>query len=142
MSNNNKKNTLPLTEALVFDIVEYLLNNKGFGFSNEISYHIVDNKPRRYTSREVVGILRNRPMFRHAKSEERHGGIRWRLDLPILERYLIQKGYNERFEKMGLSEMVDEMKKRIIEQTVEVIKNHNKESDINETYNLLSVMWS
>ena len=51
---------MPLTEALVFDIVEYLLNNSGYGYSNDISYFIVDKKPKRYTSREVVGILRNR----------------------------------------------------------------------------------
>ena len=66
MSNEGKKN-MPLTEALVFDIVEYLLNHTGYGYSNEISYFIVDKKPKRYTSREVVGILRNRPMFKHAK---------------------------------------------------------------------------
>ena len=74
MTAKNRKNTLPLTEALVFDIVTYLLDNKGVRFSNEISYYIVDNKPRRYTSREVVGILRNRPMFRHAKTERK---TRW-----------------------------------------------------------------
>ncbi len=55
--------------------------------------------------------------------------------------YPVMRGVG-RFEKMGLSEMVDEMKKRIIEQTVEVIKKHNNQSDINETYNMLSVMWS
>ena len=71
---SRKKKSLPLTEALVFDIVEFLLKNNGYGYSNEISYYIVDNKPRRYTSREVVGILRNRPMFRHAQSSERKGG--------------------------------------------------------------------
>ncbi len=29
----------PLTEALVFDIVDYLLVKDGYAFSNEISYH-------------------------------------------------------------------------------------------------------
>ena len=33
------------------------------------------------TLREVIGILRNRPMFRHAQPKERRGGIRWRLDV-------------------------------------------------------------
>ena len=79
------RKSLPLTEALVFDIVDFLLDNQGYGYSNEISYYIVENKPRRYTSREVVGILRNRPMFRHAQSSERKGGIKWRLDLLALK---------------------------------------------------------
>ena len=99
-----------MTEALVFDIVSYLLDNQGTGFSNEISYFIVDSKPRRYTSREVVGILRNRPMFRHAKTEERQGGIKWRLDLSILEKYLLQKGYMDRFNLLGMDERVSELK--------------------------------
>ena len=121
MTVKNRKNTLPLTEALVFDIVSYLLANNGVGFSNEISYFIVDNKPRRYTSREVVGILRNRPMFRHAKTEERKGGIKWRLDLGILEKYLIQKGYVERFEKMGIGDRFYELKEDIIARTSVII---------------------
>ena len=45
----NRRKSLPLTEALVFDIVDFLLENKGYGYSNEISYYIVENKPRRYT---------------------------------------------------------------------------------------------
>lgn len=140
MTAKNRKNTLPLTEALVFDIVTYLLDNKGVGFSNEISYYIVDNKPRRYTSREVVGILRNRPMFRHAKTEERQGGIKWRLDLGILEKYLLQKGYLDRFERMGLNERVYDLKESIINKTVEAINSHEKQF-VKETYDSLSEIW-
>ena len=140
MTAKNRKNTLPLTEALVFDIVSYLLENKGVGFSNEISYYIVDNKPRRYTSREVVGILRNRPMFRHAKTEERQGGIKWRLDLGILEKYLLQKGYTERFEKIGLNERVCDLKEEIINRTMVVIDSH-KEGVVKDTYDSLSEIW-
>ena len=140
MTAKNRKNTLPLTEALVFDIVSYLLENKGVGFSNEISYYIVDNKPRRHTSREVVGILRNRPMFRHAKTEERQGGIKWRLDLGILEKYLLQKGYTERFEKMGLNERVCDLKEEIINRTMVVIDSH-KEGVVKDTYDSLSEIW-
>ena len=134
------KNTLPLTEALVFDIVSYLLENGGTGFSNEISYFIVDNKPRRYTSREVVGILRNRPMFRHAKSEERQGGIKWRLDLGILEKYLLQKGYMERFNKLGLEQSVFDLKKSIIEKTQKCLEKYTDDS-VNEIYHSLSEVW-
>ena len=140
MTAKNRKNTLPLTEALVFDIVTYLLDNKGVGFSNEISYYIVDNKPRRYTSREVVGILRNRPMFRHAKTEERQGGIKWRLDLGILEKYLLQKGYLDRFERMGLNERVYDLKESIINKTVEAVNSHEKQF-VKETYDSLSEIW-
>jgi len=140
MTARNRKNTLPLTEALVFDIVSYLLDNEGVGFSNEISYYIVDNKPRRYTSREVVGILRNRPMFRHAKTEERHGGIKWRLDLGILEKYLIQKGYMDRFERLGLDIKVTGLKGNIIERTIEVLET-NAQDNYDNTYNLLAEIW-
>jgi hypothetical protein len=134
------KNTLPLTEALVFDIVSYLLDNQGTGFSNEISYFIVDSKPRRYTSREVVGILRNRPMFRHAKTEERQGGIKWRLDLSILEKYLIQKGYMERFNSLGMDERVGELKQQIVQNTKTVVEDYAEE-DIDEVYQKLAEIW-
>ena len=86
---------LPLTEGLVLDIVDYLLTKDGYGYSTQISDSMVDLKPRRYTSREVVGILRNRPMFRHAQSKERKGGIRWRLDVLALQRYLVQKVFQD-----------------------------------------------
>ena len=103
-------------------------------------YFIVDNKPRRYTSREVVGILRNRPMFRHAKSEERQGGIKWRLDLGILEKYLLQKGYMERFNKLGLEQRVFDLKKSIIEKTQKCLEKYNEDS-VNEIYHSLSEVW-
>ena len=89
----DKPRPLPLVETLVFDIVKYLLDQDGYGYSTDIAQEMLRLKPRRYTSREVIGILRNRPMFRHAQSKERKGGIRWRLDLLALKKYLIQKGY-------------------------------------------------
>ena len=52
---------LDMTETLVFIIVDYMLDHDGYGFSTQISEFVVSNYPRRYTSREVVGILRNRP---------------------------------------------------------------------------------
>ena len=36
---------LPLTESLVFDIVDYLLGNEGYGYSTEISEKMVELKP-------------------------------------------------------------------------------------------------
>jgi len=113
-----KRKSLPLTEALVFDIVEFLLDNKGYGYSNQISYHIVQNKPRRYTSREVVGILRNRPMFRHAQSSERKGGIRWRLDLLALEKYIVQKGYQDKAENRKIYDNIRNLKWIQIKKTI------------------------
>ena len=140
MTAKNKRNTLPLTEALVFDIVSFLLDNEGSGFSNEISYFIVDNKPRRYTSREVVGILRNRPMFRHAKTSERGGGIKWKLDLVILERYLIQKGYQERFDSLKLDSKVDDLKGFLISKTEDALKLKD-DNAIADCYEALSEIW-
>ena len=69
---NGNKTPLPQAETLALDIV-YLLDNEGYGYSTQISTHMIDLKPRRYTSREVVGILRNRPMFRHAQSRNERG---------------------------------------------------------------------
>jgi len=77
-----------MTETLVFIIVDYMLDNDGYGFSTQISEYVVTHYPRRYTSREVVGILRNRPMFCHAQSKERKAGKKWRLDLQSWERYI------------------------------------------------------
>ena len=79
---------LDMTETLVFIIVDYMLDHDGYGFSTQISEYVVSNYPRRYTSREVVGILRNRPMFGHAQSNERRAGKKWRLDLLGWDRYL------------------------------------------------------
>ena len=140
MSSDAKKN-MPLTEALVFDIVEYLLNNTGYGYSNEISFFIVDKKPKRYTSREVVGILRNRPMFKHAKVSERKGGIRWRLDVNSLERYLFQKGFEKKAESRGFYEMIKELKADQIGKS-KLILEREAEMDTNQLYEALSKVWA
>ena len=132
----------PLTEALVFDIVDYLLEHEGYGYSNEISFFIVDNNPRRYTSREVVGILRNRPMFQHAQSSDRRGGIKWRLDILALEGYVIQKGYVDRAEERGFYERGKILKKNHIQRTKEIIERQTEDDDLlNDTYGLLAEIW-
>ena len=130
----------PLTEALVFDIVDYLLNKDGYAFSNEISYHIVDANPRRYTSREVVGILRNRPMFQHRQSSDRRAGIRWRLNLLTFEEYLHQKGFEERAKDRDFYERMRDLKKQHIVKTVELISERETEQT-DELYEQLSKIW-
>lgn len=140
MTERNKKNTLPLTESLVFDIVEFLLDNGGYGFSNEISYYIVDNKPRRYTSREVVGILRNRPMFKHAATNERKGGIKWRLDLLALNKYIVQKGYQEKYDKMELGKRVEDLKRYYLETTLKYLQEMDSVG-LDESYENVAGLW-
>ncbi len=137
-----KKNEVgfPLTEALVFDIVDYLLDKGGYAFSNEISYHIVDANPRRYTSREVVGILRNRPMFQHAQNSDRRSGIKWRLNLISLEDYLNQKGYVDRAESRGFYERGKDLKKEHISKTAELVRKVRDEQ-VEEVYEELSMIW-
>jgi len=130
----------PLTEALVFDIVDYLLEHDGYGFSNEISYYIVDNNPRRYTSREVVGILRNRPMFQHAQSSDRRGGIKWRLDLLSLEAYIFQKDYVERAKKKRFYSRSRYLKEKHIDQTKDIVEKCTSEN-LDEIYEQLSEIW-
>ena len=130
----------PLTEALVFDIVDYLLVKDGYAFSNEISYHIVDNNPRRYTSREVVGILRNRPMFEHRQSSDRRAGIKWRLDMLTLEKYIAQKGYTQRAESRDFYNRMLELKEHHIIKTKNII-NGEGDRNTNEVYELLSELW-
>jgi len=132
---------LPLTEGLVLDIVDYLLVNEGYGYSTEISDNMVSLKPRRYTSREVVGILRNRPMFRHAQSKERKGGIRWRLDLLALQRYLVQKGFQERAESRGIYERMKKLKWNQISNTLEVMEGMNPDS-LDDVYEAIATIWS
>lgn len=130
----------PLTEALVFDIVDYLLVKDGYAFSNEISYHIVDNNPRRYTSREVVGILRNRPMFEHRQSSDRRAGIKWRLDMLTFEKYVAQKGYTQRAESRDFYNRMLELKEHHIIKTKKII-NREEDKNTNEVYELLSELW-
>jgi len=136
-----KRKSLPLTEALVFDIVEFLLDNNGYGYSNQISYHIVQNKPRRYTSREVVGILRNRPMFRHAQSSERKGGIRWRLDLLALEKYIVQKGYQKKAEDRKIYDNMRNLKWVQIKKTIEVMESVEPDN-LDDCYSAIATIWS
>ncbi len=138
---SEKRISLPLTEALVLDIVDFLLDNKGYGFSNEISYFIVQNKPRRYTSREVVGILRNRPMFRHAQTSERKGGIRWRLDMLALQKYLTAKGYNAKARERKMYDKMRDLKWQQLKTTIEVLEEIEPDS-IDECYESVAMIWS
>ena len=116
---DEKPRPLPLVETLVFDIVKYLLENEGYGYSTDIAQEMLRLKPRRYTSREVIGILRNRPMFRHAQSKERKGGIRGRLDLLALKKYLHQKGYEDRADARNLYSKIRNLKWRQMIQTLD-----------------------
>jgi hypothetical protein len=102
---------------------------------------MVSHKPRRYTSREVVGILRNRPMFRHAQSKDRKGGIRWRLDLLQLERYLAQKGFQERASDMGIYDKMRELKLSQITATVMALDTMDT-TNVNEVYEDIATLWS
>lgn len=142
---------LPLTESLVFDIVDYLLANEGYGFSTEISEKMVELKPRRYTSREVIGVLRNRPMFKHAQSKDRRGGIRWRLDLLALVKYLDSKNFVNRAEERGVFDRLRELKWRQIVMTITALqeligKMEDGEEPDNDTldkaYESLATVWS
>lgn len=138
---DKSRSPLPQAETLVLDIVEYLLANDGYGYSTQISTHMIDLKPRRYTSREVVGILRNRPMFRHAQSRERKGGIRWRLDLLSLERYLEQKGYTKRAEDMEIFERIKGLKMSQLMATIETLESMDPD-DISTVYESIATLWS
>jgi hypothetical protein len=126
---------------LVLDIVDYLLNNKGYGYSTQISSFMVNYKPRRYTSREVVGILRNRPMFRHAQSKERRGGIRWRLDLLALSRYLEQKGFQNRAEERGIYEKIQQLKWSQLKQTIDSLEAMDTR-ELDDIYESIATLWS
>jgi hypothetical protein len=143
---------LPLVETLVFDIVEYLLDHEGYGHSTEIAQKMLELKPRRYTSREVIGILRNRPMFRHAQSRERRGGIRWRLDLLALSKYLTSKGYEDRADNRDLYTKIHNLKwKRLMDTLTSLNTLMNSidpdaeslpEESISECYEYLAKIWS
>tara|TARA_R110000751_G_scaffold185283_4_gene291711 strand:- start:3716 stop:4189 length:474 start_codon:yes stop_codon:yes gene_type:complete len=155
---DKKSQPIPLVETLVFDIVNYLLDNNGYGYSTDIAQEMLRLKPRRYTSREVIGILRNRPMFRHAQSKERRGGIRWRLDLLSLKKYLHQKGYEERADARDLHHKIRNLKWRQMLNTYEALKqlmdemnpNSSPDSDdgvvsnetLNHCYERLAQIWS
>ena len=112
---------------------------------------MVQLKPRRYTSREVIGVLRNRPMFKHAQSKDRRGGIRWRLDLLALVKYLEVKSFVNRATERGIFERLRELKWRQILMTIASLEKLMDEMGINsepelETldscYESLATVWS
>ena len=135
---------LDMTETLVFIIVDYMLDHDGYGFSTQISEFVVTNYPRRYTSREVVGILRNRPMFCHAQSKERKAGKKWRLDLQSWERYITNsrnKDLGSKSISWGIEEKVTKLKMAQIAATIEALETLNPES-LDEVYSVISAVWS
>ena len=140
----SQSNQLGMTETLVFVIVDYLLDNNGYGFSTQISEFIVNKYPRRYTSREVVGILRNRPMFCHAQTNERRAGKKWRLDLLGWERYLQNsksKGLENKSKEWGLEEKVQKLKMNQISETLDALKSLEP-STLDQVYSVISQVWS
>jgi len=133
-----------MTETLVFVIVDYLLDNEGYGFSTQISEFVVNKYPRRYTSREVVGILRNRPMFCHAQTDERRAGKKWRLDLLGWERYLQNaknKGLRDKSMEWGLEEKVQKLKMGQIVETLNALEKLEPET-LDEVYIVISQVWA
>ena len=135
---------LDMTETLVFIIVDYMLDNDGYGFSTQISEFVVTNYPRRYTSREVVGILRIRPMFCHAQSKERKAGKKWRLDLQSWERYISNsrnKDLTGKSISWGINEKSIKLKMAQIAATIEALETLNPES-LCEVYSVISSVWS
>tara|TARA_R110000823_G_scaffold241248_1_gene366021 strand:- start:4727 stop:5170 length:444 start_codon:yes stop_codon:yes gene_type:complete len=135
---------LDMTETLVFIIINYMLDNDGYGYSTQISEYVVSNYPRRYTSREVVGILRNRPMFCHAQSKERKAGKKWRLDMLSWERYLANsrtKKLAEKADSWGFPDKLYKLKMSQIAATIEALETLNPES-LDDVYLAISVVWS
>ena len=135
---------LDMTETLVFIIVDFMLDNDGYGFSTQISEYVVSNYPRRYTSREVVGILRNRPMFCHAQTKERRAGKKWRLDLQSWDRYLANsrnKDLSSKASSWGLDEKATKLKMAQISTTIEALESLQPDS-LDQVYALISSVWS
>jgi hypothetical protein len=135
---------LDMTETLVFIIVDFMLDNGGYGYSTQISEYVVTNYPRRYTSREVVGILRNRPMFCHAQSKERKSGKKWRLDILSWERYLSNsrtKKLGEKAESWGFSGKIEKLKMSQIASTINALESLNPDS-LDDVYAAISEVWS
>ena len=80
-------------------------------------------------------------MFRHAQSKERKGGIRWRLDVLALQRYVVQKGFQERAENRGIYERMKKLKWNQISKTLEVMEGMNPDS-LDDVYEAIATIWS
>ena len=135
---------LDMTETLVFIIVNFMLDNDGYGFSTQISEYVVSHYPRRYTSREVVGILRNRPMFCHAQTKERRAGKKWRLDLQSWDRYLSNSRNKDLFakaESWGLHDKATKLKMAQIAATIAALESLEPDS-LDTVYAAISSVWS
>jgi hypothetical protein len=121
-----------------------MLDHDGYGFSTQISEYVVSNYPRRYTSREVVGILRNRPMFGHAQSNERRAGKKWRLDLLGWDRYLKNsrnKDLPTKADSWKLPEKVLKLKMAQIAATITALEELNPDN-LDNVYEAISSVWS
>lgn len=145
-----KYHSLPATEALIFDIVKFLLDGNGASSSREIVEHISFGlgKSRRHTAPEIVGVLRNRKMFCSTAGYMKHSGNRWRLDLHELERYIKSKKYEDRSEVSDLDTLINRLKRRNISETIRVLNAVLSSDDsldndevISEVYQSLLMLW-
>lgn len=152
MADGEKKrvHSLPARESLAFDIVKFLLSGTGAASSREITEEINfrQGKSNRYSSPEIVGIIRNRKMFMSVTGYSKKLGNRWRLDIDEMLRYFKNKKYNDRPEFQDIPEMVRKYKRRLIFKSIEKIKDVvsdkdglDNESLIDDVYSNLRELW-
>ena len=80
-------------------------------------------------------------MFRHAQTSERKGGIRWRLDMLALQKYLTAKGYNAKAQERKMYEKMRDLKWQQLKTTIEVLEEIEPDS-IDECYESVAMIWS
>ena len=80
-------------------------------------------------------------MFRHDQSRERRGGIRWRLDLLALDKYLEQKGYEERARERDMFDKVQNLKMEQLTDTINALEEMVPD-DLDFVYEKIATLWS
>lgn len=88
---------MKLNKTITLDLVNYMLHNKCKIYSGEAVHYACNILKRKATSHEVIGVLRNKSVFKKTSNYDKHSGALWVLDIWALPELLAKMEMEERF---------------------------------------------
>lgn len=88
---------MKLSKTLTLDLINYMLGHNCKIHSGEAIHYACNILKRKATSHEVIGVLRNKPIFKKTGVYDKSSGAMWSLDIWALPEYLRQMEMEERF---------------------------------------------
>lgn len=88
---------MKLNKTLTLDMINYMLRNDCRVFSGEAINYACNVLKRKATSHEVIGVLRNKPVFKKTDKYDKDSGALWVLDIWALPEFLQRMEMEERF---------------------------------------------